>query len=40
MRTIQKPLIDYYDAKGVLLNINGDQDIKKVLEDILAALKK
>ncbi len=35
-----KPLIDYYDAKGVLLNINGDQDIKKVLEDILAALKK
>ncbi|AGL01455.1 adenylate kinase [Desulfoscipio gibsoniae] len=35
-----QPLIDYYAAQGLLLNINGDQDIKKVLEDILASLKK
>lgn len=35
-----QPLIDYYKAQGLLLNINGDQEIKKVLEDILAELKK
>lgn len=35
-----QPLIDYYQAQGLLLNINGDQDIKQVLEDILASLKK
>lgn len=35
-----QPLIDYYREKGVLLNVNGDQEIKKVLEDILKALKK
>lgn len=35
-----KPLIDYYDAKGILLNVNGDQEIKKVLDDIVSALKK
>lgn len=35
-----QPLIDYYSDKGLLLNINGDQDINKVLEDILAAVKK
>ncbi len=35
-----QPLIDYYGEKGILLNINGDQDIRKVLEDILKALKK
>jgi len=35
-----KPLIDYYDAKGILLNVNGDQEIKKVLADIVTALKK
>lgn len=29
------PLIDYYGAKGLLLNIDGDQDIDKVMEDIL-----
>ncbi|MHB8917867.1 MAG: adenylate kinase family protein, partial [Desulfocucumaceae bacterium] len=33
-------LIDYYRNKGVLLNFNGDQEIKKVLDDIIKALKK
>lgn len=34
-----QPLIDYYREKGLLKNINGDQDIKKVLGDIVASLK-
>ncbi len=34
-----KPLIDYYEAKGILKGINGDQEISKVLADILAAVK-
>lgn len=33
-----KPLVDYYTKKGIIANINGDQDIKKVFEDIKAAL--
>ena len=32
------PLIDYYTQKGVILNIDGQQDISKVFEDIKAAL--
>ncbi len=35
-----QPLIDYYSSKGLLLNINGDQEIQKVLADILSSLKK
>ena len=35
-----QPLIDYYSQQGLLFNINGDQEIKNVLADILAALKK
>lgn len=35
-----QPLIDYYSERGVLLSINGDQDIDLVLKDVLAALKK
>lgn len=35
-----QPLIDYYKGKGLLLDINGDQEIKLVLEDIISALKK
>ncbi|MCL6447383.1 MAG: adenylate kinase [Armatimonadetes bacterium] len=34
-----QPLIDYYKEKGLLKNINGDQEIGKVLADILASLK-
>ncbi|MEG6522134.1 adenylate kinase [Desulfotomaculum sp. 1211_IL3151] len=34
-----KPLIDYYDAKGILKDINGDQEIGVVLADIMAAVK-
>lgn len=35
-----QPLLDYYGKQGIVLDINGDQPINKVLEDILAALKK
>lgn len=35
-----QPLIDYYKERGLLLNINGDQDINLVLKDVMAALKK
>ncbi|MTI81129.1 MAG: adenylate kinase [Firmicutes bacterium] len=34
-----QPLIDYYNGQGTLKGINGDQDINKVLEDVLAAVK-
>jgi len=34
-----QPLIDYYSKQGLLKNINGDQDIKKVLADILASIR-
>lgn len=33
------PLIDYYKAQGILLDIKGDQDIDKVFEDIVDGLK-
>lgn len=35
-----QPLIDYYKQAGLLLNINGDQDINLVLKDVMEALKK
>lgn len=35
-----QPLIDYYQDKGLLLNINGDQAINAVMEEILAKIKK
>lgn len=34
------PLIDYYKAQNLLLNVNGAQDIKKVFEDIVEGLEK
>ena len=34
-----QPLIDYYKAQGIIKSINGEQDIDKVLADILAAVK-
>ncbi len=34
------PLIDYYTKKGVILNINGNQDMKLVLAEIIEALGK
>lgn len=34
------PLIDYYRAQGLLLNVNGAQDIKKVFTDIVEGLEK
>lgn len=35
-----QPLIDYYSKQGLLKNINGDQEIKKVLADVLASVGK
>lgn len=34
------PLIDYYTKRGIILNINGNQDMKAVLSEIIAALEK
>lgn len=34
-----QPLLDFYGSKGVLNNINGQQDIQKVFADIDALLK-
>lgn len=33
------PLLSYYDEKGILRNIDGQQDIKKVFEDIANLLR-
>ncbi|MFA5523671.1 MAG: adenylate kinase [Tissierellales bacterium] len=33
-----EPLIDYYEKKGILINIDGKQDINKVFEDIVKSL--
>jgi adenylate kinase len=33
-----QPLLEFYDAKGVLTNINGQQDIEKVYADLDALL--
>ncbi len=35
-----QPLIDYYQQKGLLLEINGDQPIEAVSVDLLTALSK
>ncbi len=35
-----QPLIDYYNRQGIVLNVNGDQEISGVLADIMSALKK
>lgn len=35
-----QPLLDYYGKQGLVLDINGDQAIDKVLQDVLAVLKK
>lgn len=32
------PLLDYYSAKGILFNINGEQDIEEVFTDIKITL--
>ncbi len=33
-----EPLIDYYNKKGILANIDGDQDIDKVFAEIVTVL--
>ncbi|HJX05967.1 MAG TPA: adenylate kinase [Candidatus Nanoarchaeia archaeon] len=33
------PLISYYDKKGVLLRVNGEQPIEKVFRDVVAGIK-
>lgn len=35
-----KPLIDYYQAKGSLININGDQAMDEVFNNIKSSLEK
>ncbi len=35
-----QPLIDYYAKRNLLKSVNGDQDIKKVMGDILTILDK
>lgn len=35
-----KPLLDFYEAKGVLVTVNGDQDIDKVFAEIVAKIEK
>jgi adenylate kinase len=34
-----QPLIDYYDKQGLLRNVNGDQDIDKVLAEALKSIR-
>jgi len=34
-----KPMIDYYEKKGVLLQVKGEQPIEKVFNDIIQELK-
>jgi len=34
-----QPLINYYENKGILINIDGKQDIDKVFLDIVSALR-
>lgn len=34
-----KPLLDFYHNKGVLVTVNGDQDIDKVFAEIVAKLE-
>lgn len=33
-----KPLLDFYEAKGVLVTVDGDQDIDKVFAEIVAEI--
>ncbi|SFE40766.1 Adenylate kinase [Lentibacillus persicus] len=35
-----KPLLDFYDDKGYLVTINGDQEINQVFKDIQSAIEK
>ena len=35
-----KPLLDYYEKQGVLVTVNGDQDIDQVFADIQAKINK
>ncbi len=35
-----QPLIDYYTAKGALVEVDGTQDIQKVFDDIVEILSK
>ena len=34
-----KPLLDYYDKKGILFNVNGMQDFDHVYQDIVLVLR-
>jgi adenylate kinase len=36
----QKPLLDFYEEKGYLVTIDGDQEINKVFQDIQTIIEK
>ena len=38
-KTDVQPVIDYYEEKGELIRINGEQNIENVFQDILEAIK-
>ena len=38
-KTDVQPVIDYYEGKGELIRINGEQSIENVFQDILEAIK-
>lgn len=38
-KTDVQPVIDYYEGKGELIRINGEQSIESVFEDVLKAIK-
>ena len=35
-----KPLVDYYDKAGVIINIDGNKDLDDVLADIIKGLEQ
>ncbi len=35
-----QPLLDFYDERGYLVTVNGDQDIDKVFQDIQSIIEK
>src|SRR5690625_853656 len=35
-----KPLLDFYEDKGYLVSVNGDQEIDQVFEDIRTNIEK
>lgn len=34
-----QPLIDYYARRGIIVDVNGDQEMQQVLSDVIAAIR-